>query len=96
MKKTVVCFIVLCLFFALQNAMAARLSDEDLSKKIEGWYPTGLPLVNYDSDNGFGYGVRVYLYNNGTRDDEYFAMHHIRCSSTDSFTKQPMGISTTK
>ena len=73
MKKTILCLVVMCLFFTLQHVMAARLSDEDLAKKIEGWYPTGLPLVNYDSDNGFGYGVRAYLYNNGTRDDEYFA-----------------------
>jgi len=36
MKKTVLCLVVMCLFFALQNVMAARLSDEDLAKKIEG------------------------------------------------------------
>lgn len=30
-----------------------------------GWEPTGLPALNYDSDEGFGYGVLFELYNYG-------------------------------
>lgn len=33
---------------------------------------TGLPLVNYSSDTGFGYGVRAFLFNNGSRTDPLF------------------------
>ena len=51
---------------------AARLSDDVIEKKKEGWYITGLPLVNYNSDNGLGYGVRVYYYQNGQRDGGFF------------------------
>jgi len=30
-----------------------------------GWEPAGLPALNYDSDEGFGYGVLLELYNYG-------------------------------
>jgi outer membrane protein assembly factor BamA len=30
-----------------------------------GWEPAGLPALNYDSDEGFGYGVLFELYNYG-------------------------------
>ena len=30
-----------------------------------GWEPTGLPALNYDSDEGFGYGVLLEFYNYG-------------------------------
>ncbi len=74
MKKSfLMCFIFVISLAVALPSFAAKLSDEDVAKKKEGWYPTGLPLLNYDSDNGFGYGVRAYLYNNGTRDEEYFA-----------------------
>lgn len=75
MKKSIIFILALLLSFAIAQpfTFAAKISDEDLAKKKEGWYPTGLPLLNYDSDNGFGYGVRAYLYNNGSRDEEYFA-----------------------
>ena len=54
------------------GAQAAKLSEDTLAKKKEGWYPTGLPLVNFSSDDGFGYGVRGYVYYNGSKDDPYF------------------------
>ncbi len=57
---------------ALAPAFAGKLSEADLAKKEEGWYPTGLPLINFSSDDGVGYGVRVYLYNNGKKTDKYF------------------------
>ena len=50
----------------------AKLSAEDLEKKNEGWYPSGLPLVNASSDAGVGYGLRLYMYDNGTKNDPYF------------------------
>ena len=31
-----------------------------------GWEPNGLPAINYDSDEGFGYGVLLELYNYGS------------------------------
>ncbi|TAL31629.1 MAG: hypothetical protein EPN93_17695 [Spirochaetes bacterium] len=54
------------------SVFAVQLSEDVLSKKKEGYYITGLPLVNFTSDDGFGYGVRAYLYNNGGKDDKYF------------------------
>ncbi len=59
---------------------AAKLSPEDLEKKNEGWYPSGLPLVNASSDAGVGYGVRLYMYDNGTKADDHF-------DSTPYFTR---------
>ncbi|HSV97484.1 MAG TPA: DUF5982 domain-containing protein [Spirochaetota bacterium] len=74
MKKCLV--VCLALFMALAflplGAQAARLSEDTLAKKKEGWYPTGLPLVNFSSDDGFGYGVRGYMYYNGSKGDPYF------------------------
>ncbi|MCU0845117.1 MAG: DUF5982 domain-containing protein [Spirochaetes bacterium] len=74
MKKCLV--VCLALFMALAflplGAQAAKLSEDTLAKKKEGWYPTGLPLVNFSSDDGFGYGVRGYVYYNGSKDDPYF------------------------
>lgn len=51
---------------------ATKLSEEDADKKKEGWYPFGIPLVKYSSDDGFGYGLRMYLYNNGHKQSEFF------------------------
>jgi hypothetical protein len=53
-------------------ALGGKLSPEDLKKKREGWYPTGLPLINYTTDAGLGYGLRAYYFNNGKKDDPYF------------------------
>ena len=50
-----------------------KLSEKDLKNKKEGWYPTGLPLVNSDPNTGIGYGVRLFLFNNGSKDDPLFA-----------------------
>ena len=48
------------------------LTPEQVEDKQEGLYFTGLPLVNFDADKGFGYGARVYLYDNDERDSELF------------------------
>ncbi|MEN8146045.1 MAG: DUF5982 domain-containing protein [Campylobacterota bacterium] len=50
----------------------STLTPEQIADKREGMYVTGLPLVNYDADKGFGYGLRVYLYDNGDRESELF------------------------
>jgi hypothetical protein len=49
-----------------------RLSADDLARKNEGWYLTGLPLAAYDPNFGFGGGARVYFYENGERDNPLF------------------------
>ncbi len=54
------------------SSAAVELSEEVLAKKKEGWYPTGVPIVLYNSDDGFGYGARVLFFNNGKREDKYF------------------------
>lgn len=50
------------------------LTAEQIADKKEGMYVTGLPLVNYDADKGYGYGARVYLYDNGERESELFEL----------------------
>ncbi len=50
-----------------------RLRDDDLARKREGGYFTGLPLANYDHDVGFGFGARVYYFDNGKRTEPRFA-----------------------
>lgn len=60
----------------ISNELYAKstLTPEQIADKKEGMYVTGLPLVNYDADKGFGYGARVYLYENGSREDELFTL----------------------
>jgi hypothetical protein len=48
------------------------LAPFQLTRKEEGVYLTGLPLVNYDPDKGLGYGARLYLFDNGSRSDPLF------------------------
>ena len=64
--------LIASMFTSLDFTFAA-MSAEDVAKKKEGWYPTGLPLVNFSSDTGLGYGVRLYLYNNGAKTDQAFS-----------------------
>ncbi|PJZ68077.1 peptide-binding protein [Leptospira perolatii] len=49
-----------------------HMCAKDLVVKKDGWYPTGLPLLNSDPNEGFGYGVRVYAYNNGRKIEPLF------------------------
>ena len=72
MRNIIALLICGALFCLPSYASGARLSDEDLEKKKEGWYPTGLPLANFSTDAGFGYGLRVFGYNNGARTDPHF------------------------
>lgn len=57
----------------LPSAQADQLTPEDLARKNERGYVTGLPLVSYSTDIGLGAGARAYYYWNGTRDDPRFA-----------------------
>lgn len=50
-----------------------KLSDEKLARKKEGFYITGLPRFAYDPIQGFGIGFDGELFNNGKRDDPFFA-----------------------
>ena len=54
-------------------AHADRLTPDDLARKNEHGYVTGLPLFAFSTDIGFGLGARAYYYWNGTRDDPRFA-----------------------
>ena len=49
------------------------MDADDLRRKNERGYVTGLPLFNYDPNTGFGFGARAYYYWNGYRDDPLFA-----------------------
>jgi len=48
------------------------LTPSQLENKQEESYFTGLPILNYDSDTGFGYGARVYWHDNGKKSDSLF------------------------
>ena len=74
MKKLFYMVTTLLLFFVFigSSFAAQKLSPDVVEKKKEGWYITGLPLVAYSTDEGFGYGVRIYWYDNGPRDGEFF------------------------
>jgi len=48
------------------------LNDKDFAKKKEGGFFTGLPLLNSDPNTGFGYGARVFFFQNGQKEDPLF------------------------
>lgn len=49
-----------------------RMADDDLAKKREGFFFTGLPDVSSDPVTGFGFGARTNLYWNGDRENLLF------------------------
>ena len=49
-----------------------RLGADDVKKKKEGWYVTGLAGPFSDPNFGSGIGGRVLLFNNKTKDDPFF------------------------
>ena len=57
----------------LATTAHADLAPEDLARKNERGYFTGLPLFAYTTDLGFGAGARGYYYWNGRRGDPRFA-----------------------
>lgn len=58
---------------SLSFIKSKRMSDEDLAKKREGTFVTGLPDISSDPVTGFGFGVRMNVIWNGKRDNELFA-----------------------
>jgi hypothetical protein len=68
-------FLTLCASDIIQELYAKpTLTPEQIADKKTGTYITGLPLVNYDADKGFGYGVRVYWYDNGNKESDLFTL----------------------
>ncbi len=55
-----------------ERARARKLNPEVLKRKKEGWYPGFVPIISYNSDDGFGGGLVAILFNNGERGDRYF------------------------
>ena len=49
-----------------------RMSDEDLAKKKEGTFLTGIPDFSSDPVTGFGFGIRSNVYWNGERTNPLF------------------------
>ncbi|MCZ8342673.1 MAG: DUF5982 domain-containing protein [Leptospira sp.] len=49
-----------------------RLTDYDIKRKKTGSFFTGLPLLNSDPNNGIGYGVRVFYFQNNDKKDPFF------------------------
>ncbi len=49
-----------------------RISEAEAAKKKEGWFVTGVGGPFSDPNNGFGVGGRVFLFNNGKKDDPFF------------------------
>lgn len=57
---------------SLSFIKSKRMSDDDLAKKREGTFITGLPDFSSDPVTGFGFGVRTNTYWNGTKDNPLF------------------------
>jgi len=57
---------------SLSFIKSKRMSDDDLSKKREGTFFTGLPDFSSDPVTGFGFGVRTNTYWNGNRENPLF------------------------
>lgn len=58
---------------SLSFIKSKRMSEEDLDKKREGTFITGIPDISSDPVTGFGFGVRTNVIWNGKRDNELFA-----------------------
>lgn len=50
-----------------------KMSDEDITKKREGTFITGLPDFSSDPVTGFGFGLNSNIYWNGKRENPLFA-----------------------
>ncbi len=70
--KSLLLVSIMLLLVSSRAVRAVELSEDVLAKKREGWFPTGVPIVLYNSDDGFGYGARVLFFNNGKKEDKWF------------------------
>lgn len=57
---------------SLSFIKSKRMSDDDLAKKREGKFFTGIPDFSSDPVTGFGFGLRTNTYWNGNRDNPLF------------------------
>ncbi|PKP15667.1 MAG: hypothetical protein CVU07_09400, partial [Bacteroidetes bacterium HGW-Bacteroidetes-23] len=57
---------------SLSFIKSKRMSDDDLSKKREGTFFTGLPDFSSDPVTAFGFGLRTNTYWNGNRENPLF------------------------
>ena len=57
---------------SLSFIKSKRMSDEDLEKKKEGTFITGIPDFSSDPVTGFGFGIRSNVYWNGERTNPLF------------------------
>ena len=57
---------------SLNFVSSRKMSPEDLEKKKEGTFFTGLPEVSSDPVTGFGFGLRTNIYWNGNSDHPLF------------------------
>lgn len=57
---------------SLSFIKSKRMSDDDLAKKREGTFFTGIPDFSSDPVTGFGFGLRSNTYWNGKRDNQLF------------------------
>jgi hypothetical protein len=72
-RRILLFFAIAVLFIIIAGSISnAKLNDERSAEKLEGNYITGLPLVNFSSDDGLGYGLRFYFYENGGKSDADF------------------------
>ncbi len=55
-----------------EKVKARKLNSEVLKRKKEGWFPGFVPIVSFNSDDGFGGGLVAILFNNGKKGDRYF------------------------
>lgn len=58
---------------SLSFIKSKKISDDDLLKKREGTFVTGLPDFSSDPVTGFGFGIRSNVYWNGERTNPLFA-----------------------
>jgi len=65
--------IILAAVIAAPAWARGTMDPPDVETKREGRFVTGLPLANFTSDTGAGYGARVYLFDNGARSDPRFS-----------------------
>lgn len=66
------CAVIIACMVPSGGFAARKLDGETLGKKKRGWYFTGIPQLNYTTDNGVGYGAAVYFYHNGRDEDRGF------------------------
>ncbi|HRP69299.1 MAG TPA: DUF5982 domain-containing protein [Turneriella sp.] len=66
-------------------------SETDLAKKKEGGYFTGLPLINSDPNTGVGYGVRLFYFNTGEKENPLFRRTPYRTQVYAQFFQTTLG-----